>query len=209
MALSALALGGLSGSVLGQSGDHAGLTPQATVHAGVQLIGATLTGTDGWEAFYGELNTGLRLDRLPMVTLMLDGRLESLDATEGVDDHISLFAQVRPGARLQLPLVSNMTMYGEASAVQTWEWYRKNGELQDDYPARYTTGLYSVGVADQYRGAQWRLGGAFDEYQSLAGRQPLQVRGDVHIVEEGRRTWGVNGRASIDYLSLGLSLRLR
>ena len=216
VALSGLLLSGLVTSASGQTIDGrigsdeviTGVPSEAAVHAGVQLVDA-LTGTDGVEAFYAELNTGLGLHSVPYLTLLADGRLESLNATSETDDRISLFAQVRPGIRLEVPTFNNLLLFGEASAVRTWEWYRENGELQEDYPASYTSALYNIGVSDRYRGAQWRLSGAYDGYQALAGRQPLQVRGDVHIVEEGRNTWGVNGRISPDYMSLGLSLRLR
>ena len=187
--------------------DHLSVNLESTIHGGIQVIG-TLDGTSDLDAFYGEVNTGINLARWPQLTALLDFRGESLAATAADDDRISLYAHVRPGMRLNVPAINNLDVYFEASAANTWEWYRRNGELQDEYPAFHTSPLYAVGVADRYRGAQWRLGGAYDGYQDLAGRSPYQVRGDVHIVEENRNTWGVNGRLGVDYLSLGLSLRL-
>lgn len=194
-------------TTVAKANDHLSFNPEGTIHGGIQVIGA-LDGTSDLDAFYGEVNTGISMERWPQVTALLDFRGESLAATDADDDRISLYAQLRPGLRLNVPAINNLELYFEASAANTWEWYRRNGELQDDYPAFHTSPLYAVGVADRYRGAQWRLGGAYDGYQALAGRTPYQVRGDVHIVEEGRNTWGVNGRVTVDYLSLGLSLRL-
>lgn len=187
--------------------EHLTISPEGTLHGGIQVIGA-LDGTHELDAFYGEVNTGISLERWPQLAALLDFRGESLSATDPEDDRISLFAQVRPGLRASVPAISNLEVYFEASAANTWEWYHRNGELQDDYPAHYISSLYAVGVADRYRGAQWRLGAAYDGYQALAGRTPYQIRGDVHIVEDNRNTWGVNGRVTVDYLSLGLSLRL-
>lgn len=186
------------------------LEAQVRVHGGVQLIDIT-EAVDSFDAFYVEANTQAHLRQWPALYATLDARGETLAATYGADERTAWYAHVRPGVGFNTPLISNFSLYAEAKTALTTQWFRLNGNLDEESPVSYQTQLYEAGVVDRYRGALWRLGVAWDGHEVEADRTPWQARGHVHVrddVSDSPIAWGVNGRISPDYMSLGLSLRL-
>lgn len=183
---------------------------QIRAHGGVQLIDIPDT-VESFDAFYVEANTQANLRQWPALYGTLDARGETLAATYGANERTAWYAHLRPGVGFNTPLISNFSVYAEAKTSFTAQWFRLNGSLEEDSPATYQTQLYESGVVDRYRGALWRLGVAWDGSEAEADRTPWQARGHVHVQDDRSDSpiaWGVNGRISPDYMSLGLSLRI-
>ena len=182
--------------------------PRLHLHGGVQLIELPEAG-DNLDAYYLEMNSAISHQQVSEVSLLLDLRGESLRSISGDDRSTGLFAHLRPGIGFRTALTSNFHVFAEAKLNATAEWYSLNGDMEEEYPARYQTPLYEAGFTDHYRGAFWRLGLAHSGHAERAGRTPWQVRGHVHVVDpwdDSALSWGVNGRVAPDYFSMGLSL---